>query len=246
MSLDENRSDSDQNNSVNAELLVELRRFDTPTVANALDLVRGRRSAEGFSRLPLVAADPTAPPLVGFARCAKIRAMAPPEESPATIREQRLAYYRYVADSPADSLMVIEDEDGEDAVGAYWGEVNTCLHKRLGVDGVLTNGVIRDLDDLEPGFIVLGGRVGPSHAHVRVTALEMPVRVFGLDIAPGELIHADKHGAVRLTPEEAQALPGAIAKIVDAEKELLASARVPGFDFDKLLEAWEAFEKRRV
>jgi regulator of RNase E activity RraA len=241
MSLDES-----QNDGVSAELLAELRRFDTPTVANALDLVRGTRSAEGFSRLPLVAADPTAAPLVGFARCARIRALTPPEEAPAAIRERRLAYYRYVADSPADSLMVIEDEDGEDAVGAYWGEVNTCLHKRLGVDGVLTNGVIRDLDDLEPDFTVLGGRVGPSHAYVRVTAVDVPVRVFGLDIAPGELIHADKHGAVRLTQQEARALPEAIAKIVEAEAELLTRARQPGFDYDAMLEAWEAFEKRRV
>lgn len=232
--------------ALSPELLNELRHFDTPTVANALDLVRGTRSAEGFSRLPLVAADPGAAPLVGYARCAKIRALTAPEEEAAVIRERRLAYYRYVADSPVDSLMVIEDEDGEVAVGAYWGEVNTCLHKRLGVDGVLTNGVIRDLDDLEPDFTVLGGRVGPSHAYVRVTAVDVPVRVFGLDIAPGDLIHADKHGAVRLTPDEAQALPEAIATIIGAEQELLASARVPGFDFDALLEAWEAFEKRRV
>ncbi|MFD2191274.1 RraA family protein [Pistricoccus aurantiacus] len=228
------------------ELLNELRRFDTPTIANALDLVRGTRSGEGFSRRPLVAANPGAAPLVGYARCARIRALTPPDEDAATIRERRLAYYRYVADSPADSLMVIEDEDGEEAVGAYWGEINTCLHKRLGVGGVLTNGVIRDLDDLEPGFTVLGGRVGPSHAYVRVTAVDVPVEVFGLAIVPGELIHADRHGAVRLTPEEAVALPEAITRIVDAERELLTRARQPDFDYAALLEAWEAFEKRRV
>ncbi|MEP4558949.1 RraA family protein [Cobetia amphilecti] len=227
-------------------LLETLRRFDTPTVANALDLVRGTRSAEGFTRRPLVAADPHAASLVGYARCARIRALTPPEEEAAVIRERRLAYYRYVADSPADSLMVIEDEDGEDAVGAYWGEVNTCLHKRLGVNGVLTNGVIRDLDDLEPGFTVLGGRVGPSHAYVRVTAVDEPVEVFGMRVAPGDLLHADRHGAVRLTVEEAKALPEAIERIVGAERELLASARAPDFNFDKLLVAWEAFEKRRV
>lgn len=234
------------NDGLSAELLAELRRFDTPTVANALDLVRGTRSAEGFTLRPLVAADPSAAPLVGYARCAKISALTPPEEEAAVIHERRLAYYRYVADSPADSLMVIEDEDGEDAVGAYWGEVNTCLHKRLGVGGVLTNGVIRDLEDLEPGFTVLGGRVGPSHAYVRVTAVDVPVTVFGLAIAPGELIHTDRHGAVRLTPDEAKALPEAIARIMDAEQALLTRARQPGFDYDALLEAWQEFEKRRV
>lgn len=229
-----------------ADALQTLRGFDTPTVANALDLVRGTRCGEGFTRQPLVAADSGAAPLVGYARCAKIRALTAPDEPAATIRERRLAYYRHVAESPADSLMVIEDEDGDQAVGAYWGEVNTCLHKRLGVQGVLTNGVIRDLDDLEPGFTVLGGRVGPSHAYVRVTAVDEPVEVFGLRVEPGDLIHADRHGAVRLTAEEVLALPEAIERIVAAEKELLASARAPGFDYDRLLEAWEAFEKRRV
>ncbi|QEM81192.1 RraA family protein [Halomonas binhaiensis] len=231
---------------VNTKLLNELRRYDTPTVANALDLVRGTRSAEGFTRRPLVAADPSASPLVGYARCAKIRALTRPTEDASVIRQRRIEYYRYVAESPNDSLMVIEDEDGEDAVGAYWGEVNTCLHKRLGVNGVLTNGVIRDLDDLEPGFTVLGGRIGPSHAFVRVTAVDEPVEVFGMQVAPGDLLHADRHGAVRLTTEEAIALPDAIGRIVGAEQELLTSARASDFNFDRLLEAWETFEKRRV
>ncbi|MAR71995.1 MULTISPECIES: RraA family protein [unclassified Halomonas] len=228
------------------DLLEQLRRFDTPTIANALDLVRGTRSAEGFTRTPVVAADPSRPPLVGYARCARIRGLTPPDEPAETIRERRMAYYRYIAESPADSLMVIEDEDGDEAVSAFWGEVNTCLHHRFGLLGVLTNGVIRDLDDLEPGFTVLGGRVGPSHAYVRVTAVDTPVRVFGLDVAPGDLIHADRHGAVRLTPDEARALPEAIDRIVGAEQELLERIRRPGFDLQGLMDAWAAFEKRRV
>ena len=68
-----------------------------------------------------------------------------------------------MSEGPRPAVAVVEDVDGADAIGAYWGEVNTNVHKSLGLDGALTNGVMRDLGDLPDGFPVLAGSVGPSH-----------------------------------------------------------------------------------
>jgi regulator of RNase E activity RraA len=147
------------------------------------------------------------------------------------------AYYRQLeADEPI--IAVIEDTDDQPGIGAMWGEVNSAIHKGLGVRGGLTNGSIRDLDMLAPGFQLLAGMVGPSHAHVHVTAVGIPVTVFGMRVQPGDLIHADKHGAVIIPPGMAKELPAAVKLNQRQEAPILKAARSKGFTVDKLVKAW--------
>ena len=119
---------------------------------------------------------------------------------------------------------VIEDEDA-DPTGAFWGEINTTVHRGLGCSGALTNGVLRDLGDLPPGFPVLAGALGPSHAFVHITALAVPVTVFGLRVAPGDLVHADRHGALVVPAPLIPALPDALARLRASEAVILGPAR---------------------
>ena len=141
----------------------QLKAFDTPTICNALEIVAPARRGHGFTVKPFTVLDPSLAPIVGVARTARIRAAAP-DASGANLRA---AYYEYVAKADLPTIVVIEDLDPEPGVGAFWGEVNTAIHKGLGARGVVTNGSFRDLPDSAPGFQVLGGKVGPSHAHHR-------------------------------------------------------------------------------
>lgn len=222
-----------------------LRAVDTPTIANAIEVVLGKRQGSGFTRKTVLAADPKQSPMVGFARTAQLRAAEPTREDPATIAERRMAYYQYMAEAPKPSVVVIEDLDYPDCVGAYWGEINTTVHKGFGLKGTLTNGVMRDLGDLAPNYPVIAGSIGPSHAFVRVEAYDVPVTLFGLIINPGDLIHADRHGAV-IIPKDAQAqLPQAIETMISRERIVLDAARAAGFDFEKFETAWAKFEAAR-
>ncbi|WP_246660550.1 RraA family protein [Nitratireductor sp. XY-223] len=223
-----------------------LRSVDTPTVCNAIEVAQGMRGFDRFTRRTVLAADPGLPAMFGYARTARIRASHPSDDPPEAVRARRMAYYRYMAEPPMPRIAVIEDLDGADAVGAYWGEVNTTVHKGLGVAGALTNGLMRDLADLAPDFQVLAGGVGPSHAFVHVVEFDTKVTVFGLTVEPGDFIHADRHGAVVVPPEIIPLLPAAIAKMQASERLILDPARKPGFDFAAFEEAWAAFEKARV
>ncbi len=217
------------------ELLQVLRAVDTPTVCNALEIAMGGRTAHGFTYGTLVAAPKPLPAIVGIARTARIRASAPPQLDAATVRGTRLAYYRHVAGHPAGpAIVVMQDLDERPGTGSFWGEVNSAVHEGLGVAGVLTNGSVRDIGDLSPTFPILAGSVGPSHAHVHVVDFGQPVEVFGLRVNDGDLIHADRHGAVLIAPQYLAQLPGCIALVKRKEAPLLDAARSGRFSLDML------------
>ena len=231
---------------ISETLLELLRQVDTPTVCNAIEVAEGKRGFDRFTRGTLLAADPRLPAICGFARTARIRGSAPSKDAPEVVRERRMGYYRYMAEGQRPAVTVIEDLDYPECVGAYWGEINTQVHKGFGLAGTLTNGVMRDLGDLAPEFQVLAGSIGPSHAFVHVVDFDQPVMLFGLKVAPDDFIHADRHGAVVVPEEVLPQLPNAILKMQSSEALVLGPARQPGFDFEKFKTAWEAFERARI
>jgi len=228
--------------TITRELLTRLAEADTPTVCNALELVVPERRAKGFTTRPFVVAFPTLAPIVGVARTATIRAREPSSRAPAEAKALRLDYYRYVAADALPTVAVIQDLDDPPGFGAFWGEVNSAVHKGLGCLGCITNGSIRDLDLLAPGFQLLAGSVGPSHAWVHLEAFGCDVEVHGMTVRHGDLVHADRHGAVVIPAEAASRLPEAIELCGRREAPILAAARAPGFTVEKLAAAWAEAE----
>ena len=228
------------------QLLNLLKSVDTPTVCNAVEVAQGRRGFSSFTRGTMLCSAPDEPAMVGYARTARMAATEPPKEAADVIRERRMNYYRYMADSPRPAVAVTEDMDFPDCVGAYWGEINTVVHKGFGISGALTNSVMRDLGDLPDNFPVLAGSIGPSHGFVHVLDYDQPVEVFGLKIMPGDLIHADRHGAVVIPDDVVLGLQLAIEKLLATEKLVLEPARAQGFDFEVFEAAWSAFEAART
>ena len=223
---------------ISAETLAVLRRNDTPTVCNALEHVMGGRTAEGFTKSPTVCADPGLPPIVGFARTARIRASSPAQRPAAEVRTLRMAYYEYVASGEGPNVVVIEDTDWPHCIGGFWGEMQVAQHKGLGIAGTVTNGVLRDLGMLDPGYQVVAGSVGPSHAFVHVTDIDLPVIVFGMQVRPNDLVHADRHGAVVIPAQHIEKMADAIDLVLRKEVPILKAARAPGFTVEKLKAAW--------
>ena len=202
-----------------------LQQWDTPTICNGLELVAPGRRAIGFTVEQMVAADRILKPIVGLARVGTIRAKEPPRGPVAN----RVDWYDYVADSDLPTVVVLQDLDDRPGYGAWWGEVHSTVHKALGALGCVTNGSFRDCDMLAPGFQIIGGRIGPSHAHVHMVDFGRPVNVFGMNAAHDDVIHADFHGAVVIPADAVRALPDAIALCTRREKVILDVCAAPGF-----------------
>ena len=216
------------------ELRDGLLALDTPTICNALEIVDPARRARGFNVRPLVCIRPQLPPMLGFARTVRIRAAHKP-----TTRMDRDGYYGYIAEGgPLPSIAVIEDIDDVPGYGAHWGEVNTNIHYGLGCLGVVTNGSVRDIPDSQEKFQMLAGMVNPSHAWVNVVDWGLPVNVHGMEVSDQDLVHADMHGSVVIPLESAEAIVEEAAKIIAREKIVIEASQQPGFNLEKLKEAF--------
>ncbi len=228
------------------DFINSLAQFDTPTISNAIEVAQGTRGYERFTRATPVSVMNGAKAMCGYARTAKLSGVKAPTEDPEIIKARRLDYFKYMAKGNQPTVCVIEDIGAPGCVSAWWGEVHTAVHLGLGMSGALTNGVMRDLDDHEPGFPVVAGSIGPSHLFCHITELDIPVTVFDLAISPGEIVHADQHGAVVIPEDVMPVLGEAIKTLLTNEQIIIGPAREPGFDIYKLEAAWKIFEEART
>ena len=232
--------------TMDTTLLERLRGVDTPTICNAIEVAQNKRGFANFTHQQIFSTEPEAPALVGYALTAKIRGKRPPDDSPEVLKQRRMDYYRYVSEGARPGIVVIEDTDQEQACGAFWGEINTSVHKGFGIEGVVTNGLVRDLGDIPSAFPVLAGSVGPSHGFVHVLEYDCPVTIFDMQVQSGDLIHADRHGACVIPADILDKIIPALDQLIASESIVLTAAKKPGFDFAAFEAAWAAFEKSRT
>jgi regulator of RNase E activity RraA len=206
-----------------------LQSIDTPTVCNLVELVLPERRGFGYTVKHLHCPFPDLPPIVGFAKTVTFKAKDVVPLGQAGYMQTRLDYLDYVAGSPQPSIMIMEDLDGEHAgYGAFWGEVQSNVHKALGALGVVTNGSVRDIPMIAPGFQMLAGSIVPSHAYVHVVDFGIEVNVHGMAVGSGDLIHADRHGAVVVPVDKIEAMRMALDGVAAREAKIIAAAKAGG------------------
>ena len=231
---------------MNKELFTLLTKVDTPTVSNAIEVALGQRGYNNFTKGTMFCSNTKVGPIVGFAKTASIAASRAPQDSPEVIKERRMNYYRHMSEDPKPSIAVVEDLDYPNCVGAFWGEVNTNVHKSLGVSGALTNGVMRDLGDLPDGFPVIAGSIGPSHMFTHVKSIGEGADIFGMKVVEGELIHADQHGAIIIPNDVISNLYSAINTLLETEQIILEPSKKGSMSFEDFEKVWSKFEASRT
>ena len=223
-----------------ADELAQLARLDTPSICNALEMIDAKYRTQFWTQEPLTCAFPELPAMVGYACTATLRSTQPGKPG----REKRLAYYEYLVGVPAPRVVMIQDIDGARAgFGAFWGEVNSTIHKALGCLGVVTNGGVRDLHAVAPGFQFLAARVTPSHAYADIVDFGGEINVSGMVVRSGDLVHADRHGAAVIPADKVGEVLKAVALIARREARIMDTCRKPGFNVDKLRQVFAEVEQ---
>jgi 4-hydroxy-4-methyl-2-oxoglutarate aldolase len=189
-----NMSTQNSNYPISHGELLELRRWNTPTIYNGWEqITKHDSSKDAFNLEDVHDYMPEMGVMVGYA----ITVVCEPSngEHPRQLPDGWNQYREYVASIPGPKIVIVQDLDKPNAVGAFWGEVNANMHRALGCVGTIIDGAIRDVDEMKyAGFKALARRMCVGHAHSWPVRWGSPVEVFGRRIEPGQLIHADKHG----------------------------------------------------
>jgi len=201
------------------EQLNELRRYDSPTICNAVELWNLRPRSTGYMNQKIKACFPSFPPMVGYALTSTFRSMSPPRGGDVygSIGTQLDAF----ASLPGPPVIVFQDLD-EPCAAATFGEVMCSTYKRFGAQGLVTSGTGRDIAQVESlGFPVFTNGEMAAHGYCHIISINVPVTVGGMVIYPGDLIHGDLNGITTIPHEIATEVPGVCQEIADAEALIL-------------------------
>ncbi len=210
--------------SLTHEDLLKLKRWNTPTIYNGWEQITDRDIArDAFNIQETHDFMPQMGPMVGYA----VTVIIEPSNAQCKQNSRADDYRRYVASVAGPKIVVIQDRDKPEVIGSFWGEVNSNVHRALGCVGTITDGAIRDVDEMtNAGFKALARRLCVGHAHVCAVDWNCEVEVFGQTVVPGQLIHADKHGFLAIPQEdEARLLEASLFMDNNECNTVIAAAR---------------------
>ncbi|XOV92001.1 MAG: RraA family protein [Bacteroidota bacterium] len=225
--------------------LMKLKRWNTPTIYNGWEqITRHDRTKGWFNMEETRDFMPQMGPMVGYA----VTVVCEPSNPKHKEQKNAAAEYRkYVASIPFPKIVVVQDLDKPNHVGSFWGEVGANIHRALGCVGTITDGCIRDLDEMNnSGFKAIASRMCVGHAYSTPVSWGEEVEVFGCKIKPGSLVHADKHGFMVIPEEDMDGLLEA-ASFMDANEcnTVIEAARTSGGKgYEKVLAEFNDAAKR--
>ena len=209
-----------------ADLLARLAKFDTPTICNVIELFDVRPRNVGYMDGRINSNFPTLPPLVGYAATASFRSDAPPAGGDAYGSMQ--AQLDQFEKLPGPAVVVFQDLD-DPPVSAVFGEVMCTTYKAFGSVGLVTNGAGRDLQQVQAiDYPVFTGSTICSHGYCHMLHLGLPVRVGGLMVNTGDLLHGDANGVTNIPPDIASEIPDVATEFLAAEEIMLEYLRPAG------------------
>ena len=215
------------------EDLDALRQFDTCMISNAFETFDARLRNTGFADASIRCMFEDAPPMVGYAATARLRSGEPPMVG-GTFRD-RADFWNSILEIPAPRVLVLEDMDKPPGRGAFVGDMHAAILKALGCIGYLTNGAVRELPAVRTmGIQLFAGSVAVSHAYAHIFDIGAKVKVGGMEVRPGELLHGDRHGVLTVPAQIAARIPGAAAELQRAERKVIDFCRSSAFSVAKL------------
>jgi regulator of RNase E activity RraA len=209
------------------EEIQTLKSIDTPTVCNAIETFNVRGRVDGFPGMDIRCLFPELGPMVGYAVTVTVDSTTPEVPRDDQVwREWVLAMHA----APKPTVLVFQDVGPQPRKSAHMGEVMATLARRLGVVGLVTDGGVRDLFEVQQlGFHYFAAGVVASHGNPRLLAVNVPVAIDGVRIEPGDLLHGDINGVTTIPLAIAAQVAAAAQRVRDEEARLMSYINSPEF-----------------
>jgi 4-hydroxy-4-methyl-2-oxoglutarate aldolase len=209
-----------------------LKTLDTPTLCNAIELLKVRPQEDGFTPLQIRCLFPELGRMVGYAVTAQVETVTQMEP-----RDNRvfLELYRAVESSPKPAIVVFQEIGGHPDFAVHCGEVMGTIFQRCGAIGLVSDCAVRDIPEVRAlGFQYFARGSAASHANSRIVRVGVPVQVAGMVVHPGSLLHGDENGLAVVPAEWRERIPEMVDRVRKRESELLSFVRSPEFTLDGL------------
>jgi 4-hydroxy-4-methyl-2-oxoglutarate aldolase len=219
--------------SIQSEVVDALRSFDTCMVSNAVETFGVRLRNTGFADDTIRCMFPDLMPVVGHAATARLRCDDPPIVG--GVYHERKEWWTNILQVPPPRIVVLEDTDDPPAGGAFLGGIHAAILRALGCVAYVTNGTVRDLPYVHGlGVQLFAGGVSVSHAYAHMFDLGAAVKVGGMDVRPGDLLHCDRHGLLKIPKEVAAKIPSVATRLQKATQKILDFCQSDNFSLDRL------------
>ncbi len=221
-------------------VLARLAAQRTPVVYDAIERFGLRSRSEGYTDASIRCILPGLGAFVGHAWTGRIATREEPSPDEQSVPWPTV--WASLATVPAPRIAVVEDVDPDPGRGCVWGDVSAAIFQAQGCIAAITNGSVRDIRQVEAiGFGLFAAAAVVGHGYGRYLEIGCPVRVGGMTVRPGDLIHADEHGALTIPAEiDLEELLRVIEHVHAAERTVIEYCRRPGFDIGELdrLHTW--------
>lgn len=209
-----------------------LNTVDTPTLSNAIELLKVRPHYEGFMPLDVRCLFPELGRLCGYAVTAQVETMTrmePPD------RRVFLRLYEELEKAPKPAVIAFQEIGPQPEYAAHCGEVMGTIFTRLGAIGLVSDSGVRDIPEVRAmGFRYFARGAAASHAYFHIVRVGVPIQIRGVVVRPGDILHGDENGMIVVPREGIEKAPEAVEQVRSRERDLMSFVKSPDFTLEKL------------
>src|SRR5438034_992413 len=215
-----------------ATLVDSLKTIDSPTLSNAIEVLEVQPRHAGFTPLQIRCLFPELGRMCGYAVTAHVESMT---QLYATEERTFLELFQAVADAPKPAVVALQEIGGHGEYAAHCGEVMATAFTRLGAVGLVTDCGVRDVPEVRAlRFHYFARGTVVSHASFKLVRVGVPIQIFGLEIKPGDLLHGDENGLMKIPASASENIERAVEQVRTRERRLMEFMRGPEFSLEKL------------
>ena len=226
-----------------------LKTIDTPTLINAIEELKLRPNREGFTPLELRCLFPEFGRMCGYAVTAQVETIS--QTAPFEL-DQFVELYRLVQAAPKPAVIVLREVGGYGNYAAHCGEVMATFFSRLGAIGLVSDCAVRacavrdcavrdcavrDIPEVRAlGFHYFARGSVASHGNFRIVRSGVPVRILGMEVASGDVLHGDENGLIQVPNGIEATLPAIVESVRARERKVMSYVRGENFDLARFEE----------
>ncbi|MCK5155678.1 MAG: RraA family protein [Spirochaetales bacterium] len=216
-------------------IIDQLKEIDTPTLSNAIEKLEVRNRISGFADRSLTCLFPELGVMCGYVVTAEIETFSP--ETKGGLDQNFVDLCRALEGCRKPGIIVFQEKSGHPEFSAHCGEVMATIFQKLGAVGLVSDSAVRDVAEVKSlrFHYFATGKVA-SHGAFRIVRVQVPVTICGLQIYPGDLLHGDEDGLIKLPERGLEKLPYLTEEIHQVESKLLNYVKTSGFTIDGLSE----------